>query len=135
KIHPAIVVVIKNGDAAAHGLHDVVFLATSARKLKVNTGRSRHIHKVWRIGRRHARAGPSTTLVRRRCMLCGPGSRAREDDQRTNKKESPQASNQWARPVAIPPVSCCDRFSSAKRSISFRASSLLPDFAYALASK
>ncbi len=42
-VHPAIIVVVKDGNAAAHRFHDVALARIAAGKLKINSCRARYI--------------------------------------------------------------------------------------------
>ena len=45
-IHPAVVVIVEDSDAAAHRLHDVAFFRAAAGEMKINSSSACHIHKL-----------------------------------------------------------------------------------------
>ena len=50
-VHPAIVVVVEDGDPAAHCLHDVTLVQASAGEMKVDSGGAGDIHELRGFGR------------------------------------------------------------------------------------
>ncbi len=42
-VHPSVIVVIENGDAPAHGFHDVAFFLASAGEVEINSGGASHV--------------------------------------------------------------------------------------------
>ena len=120
-IHPAIVVVIENGNPAAHRVHDVALVDCSAGQMEVDTRRSSHVGKRNSFGRRSWVGG-----------LRLSGQHLRESQQKEEEGD-PEAAHHWIRPVAMPPVCGCAFFNSAKRCRSNFASSALPVFSSARA--
>ena len=50
-VHPAIVVVVKNSNAAAHGIHDVAFVEAATREMEIDSGNASDVsERCWSGG-------------------------------------------------------------------------------------
>ena len=130
-VHPAVVVVVEDGDAAAHGLHDIELLRAAAGEVEVDAGGAGYVGE----GDVERRQGLVRTLGW--CRLRGGvlGERETLDREREHEIQAPPREDllrhHWTGPDAMPPVTGCAFLRVAKVSSSCLASSFRPAFSKA----
>src|SRR5690242_2031074 len=115
-VHPAVVVVIKNRHAAAHGFHDVELLRPAAGEVEIDAGCASYVFEGDSGGRFCSAGAPARGF----CSVCGAGALARglcafqtevsSGCSYEERQPQPAEEPHQCTPEAMPPVcGCCLR--------------------------
>ncbi len=104
-VHPAVIVVVEDRDAAAHRFHDVTLFEAAAGEVEINAGGLRYVDKrnTWR-SRMQARRDDGMLLRRRDLLRKCRAARHGQDEPDSHPPSPPSLGPHWMGPDAIPPV-------------------------------